>query len=547
MRSLHLTGLLSILLFFANPLLLRSEDTEPAQDGPALNIDVSSDRHPISPYIYGMAYPDQALAKELSLPLRRWGGDGTTRYNWKTDTTNSGDDFYFIGGTHDAHNPPGPSAGPDKMMNEAKDSHGRVLLTMPFIDYVDNSAGVDCSFPVSIFGPQQKVNPYVRPIINGRQTNAGNGRDTSGRLLPILTKDQALRNMVENTPDFESGWVQHMVDTFGTTDKGGVAFWEMDNEPDGWTNTHHDIRDKPIGHDEQVQKTIDYASMIKKIDPSAQIVAPGDFVMHYFFNQGKPGDGAAEHGGEIQTTYFLKKMKDYEDQNHQRLLDYFDEHYYSGDHGPGKSDDLILSSTRSLWDPTYKENNMWANRLGGPIKLIPQFHEWVDKYYPGTKISISEYGWGDMKKFIYALSKTEVLEIFGREKLDMACDFGGAKQADVGANAFRMYLNYDGQGGKYGDTWVQSKSDDQNKLAVYGAQRSSDKTLTLVVINKTTGDLKSNVSLNGFNSSGSAKVYLFSAADQTKLVPQLNQAISGTSFTSTFPARSATMIAIPGN
>jgi hypothetical protein len=49
--------------------------------GPALKIDVSAERHAISPDIYGMAYVDPVLAKEIGLPVNRWGGDATTRYN----------------------------------------------------------------------------------------------------------------------------------------------------------------------------------------------------------------------------------------------------------------------------------------------------------------------------------------------------------------------------------------------------------------------------------------------------------------------------------
>jgi hypothetical protein len=34
--------------------------------------------------IYGMNFPDEALADELRLPVARWGGNSTTRYNWRT-------------------------------------------------------------------------------------------------------------------------------------------------------------------------------------------------------------------------------------------------------------------------------------------------------------------------------------------------------------------------------------------------------------------------------------------------------------------------------
>jgi hypothetical protein len=39
----------------------------------------------------------------------------------------------------------------------------------------------DCSFPVSIFGEQQKVNPYVHPTVNGKKTDAGNAKTPEGQ------------------------------------------------------------------------------------------------------------------------------------------------------------------------------------------------------------------------------------------------------------------------------------------------------------------------------------------------------------------------------
>ena len=63
--------------------------------GPALKIDVSANRHAISEDIYGMNYADKKLATALNLPVRRWGGNSTTRYNWKFNIHNVGSDWYF--------------------------------------------------------------------------------------------------------------------------------------------------------------------------------------------------------------------------------------------------------------------------------------------------------------------------------------------------------------------------------------------------------------------------------------------------------------------
>ena len=67
---------------------------------PTLSVDFTADRHPISPDIYGMNdYGLQpALAKKFRIPLERWGANHTSRYNWLVDSSNSGDDFFFVVG-----------------------------------------------------------------------------------------------------------------------------------------------------------------------------------------------------------------------------------------------------------------------------------------------------------------------------------------------------------------------------------------------------------------------------------------------------------------
>src|SRR3954466_9673074 len=90
-----------------------------AAGGPALSVDAGADRHAIAPEIYGMSYADPVLARELELPLNRWGGNTTDRYNWRNDSWNTGSDWFFetvSGGWTDAggwcaHPPADPSQG----------------------------------------------------------------------------------------------------------------------------------------------------------------------------------------------------------------------------------------------------------------------------------------------------------------------------------------------------------------------------------------------------------------------------------------------------
>ena len=63
-----------------------------ASSGPLLSVNAGVGQHPISPFIYGMNFADKALAQELRLPVRRWGGNTTTRYNWQNDMSNHASD-----------------------------------------------------------------------------------------------------------------------------------------------------------------------------------------------------------------------------------------------------------------------------------------------------------------------------------------------------------------------------------------------------------------------------------------------------------------------
>jgi len=69
--------------------------TPPPGSGPALSVDAGAARHAISPYIYGMSYADEAVADELRLPVRRWGGNSTRVTTGSSTIHNTGSDWYF--------------------------------------------------------------------------------------------------------------------------------------------------------------------------------------------------------------------------------------------------------------------------------------------------------------------------------------------------------------------------------------------------------------------------------------------------------------------
>src|SRR5690348_3680876 len=66
-----------------------------AAAGLTLSVNVSAARHAISPDIYGLNGAEPAFAAEIGMPVARWGGNASSRYNFKNHTYNTGSDWYF--------------------------------------------------------------------------------------------------------------------------------------------------------------------------------------------------------------------------------------------------------------------------------------------------------------------------------------------------------------------------------------------------------------------------------------------------------------------
>ena len=493
---------------------------------PTVSVDLSSGQHPISKEVYGIASYglDASFAREIAVPNIRWGGDGATRYNWQVDSSNAGFDWFFMGGNGTAN--PTPSASADLMVRTYQPANA--LITIPIIPYVNKSSAWSCSFPVSVYGAQQSTNPYVHP--NG--DNCGNSIAANGTQL-LDTNIYA--NHIDNSTGLQKGWLQHLVGTFGTASQGGVAFYQLDNEPYGWSNTHRDVLPDGADYPTITQLGEQYAAAIKQVDPSAMVLGPSDFTLG-----GWVGD-TTKQNGLLAAQYYLQQMAAYQAQNGVRILDYLDEHYYFDVSSPAAQ----LASTRTLWDPAYN-GGTWVEQyvFGGPMQLIPRFKGWVSQYYPGTKIALSEYSIDSgSKSIVDALAEMDVLGIFGREQLDFANMWSPPAPTDPIAYAFRIYRDYDGNGAQYGDTWVNATSSNQSQLSVYAAQRSNDHGVTILVLNKTTASISTSLALTGATLPATAAVYSYSSANLQQIVPGAAAAIDNGSINYSFPAYSATLFA----
>jgi hypothetical protein len=523
----------------------------PFTAGPDLSINVGAGRHAISPDIYGMNFAEEALANDLRLPVRRWGGNSASRYNWQTSMYNTGSDWYF------ENIPDGDAVADgsvtDLFVDQDRRAGTRTILTIPLIGWTPRSDSprahpYACGFRVSKYGQQQDRDWAW-------DDDCGNGVHTNGSRI---TGNDPTDTSTAITPLFVTGWIDHLTGKYGTAANGGVAYYNLDNEPMLWNSTHRDIHPAPTSYDEIRTATYNYAAAVKSADPSAKTLGPTLWGWCAYFysaldNCG-PGSDYSSHNSTWFVPWYLQQMQSYEQQHGVRILDYLDLHNYpqaSGvalnSAGDANRQSLRLRSTRSLWDPTYADES-WISDMGldgGVVKLIPRMKNWVNSYYPGTRLAITEYNWGGLESINGALAQADVLGIFGREGLDLATIWGPPDSDQPGAYAFRIYRNYDGAGHGFGDTSVQSASANQEQLALYAAQRSSDNALTAVVINKTAGSLTSSVSLAGFTPQSTAAVYRYSPANLNAIERPSDQPLTAGGFTATFPANSITLYVIP--
>jgi uncharacterized protein (TIGR03437 family) len=467
---------------------------------------------------------------------------------------NSSSDWYFETGPVSDYNAltlP-DSSWVNSVIETSRRQNMKSIVTVPMIGWLPKNRDRDCSYRVDKYGAQTETNS-----LNGVLCGKGIRLDGS-----TITNDPNDVSQPVATP-VTGDWVRYLVKRYGTAERGGVAIYGLDNESMIWHEVHPDVHPVPTTYDEIFGAGRDYAAAIKAVDPSAKIAGPDSTTWRAFFTSGldwqngwstPPGKynsnpvDQMKHGGVPFTDWYLQQMHAYEQTTGTRLLDYLDLHAYLlpagigfGSAGDAANQALRLKSTRILWDPNYAFPD---GEIDAPVRLIPRMHDWVNNNYPGTKLAITEYNWGALDDINGALAQADVLGILGREGVDLASIWGAPAPAQPAAFAFRIYRNYDGIGGAFGDTSVSGASDDSDTLSIFAGQRS-DQTLTIVVINKTGSDLVQTVSLANFAAGNSAQVWRYSPANLGAIVRDTDAVVNGTGVIDTFPANSITLLVVP--
>ena len=119
-----------------------------------LTVDVNANRRAINPNVYGLAFGTTAQLQDLNVPLNRYGGNNTSRYNWQINGDNRGQDWYFesIGDTSAWRASAATPSSPTRRAGGAQ-----AMITIPMIGWIAKlgpNRGKLASFSQAKYGAQ---------------------------------------------------------------------------------------------------------------------------------------------------------------------------------------------------------------------------------------------------------------------------------------------------------------------------------------------------------------------------------------------------------
>ncbi|HVR87744.1 MAG TPA: glycoside hydrolase family 44 protein [Planctomycetota bacterium] len=484
-------------------LLLASVAFAKEQENPLILQVDGSRRMPISPYVYGSNFPGWEKSG-WKTPLTRAGGNRLTAYNWETNASNAGSDWQHqndaLMGTTDV-----PGEAMRKAVATAHEHGAAIVMTVPIIGHVaaDKNGGGDVN----------KTPDYLnKRFVVSLPTKHGPFADP-----PDVTDGRV----------YQDEFVAWLEKKFSQSSRPPI-FYCMDNEPELWASTHARIHPEKVRFDEIVRLNTEYAAAVKHVAPRALVFG---FVSYGWHGLTTLQD-APDRNNRDFSDFFLQEMSAAEKKAGRRLIDVFDFHWYPEARGGKRritDDDASpevaaarIQSPRSLWDPSYKESS-WVANAAGAIRLLPRLREKIDKYYPGTKLAMTEYYYGGGDHISGAIAQADVLGILGRENAFAAALWHLGRSNDRFINAaFAMYRNYDGQEGAFGDTGLGVTGGDPARASLYASIDAQRRTV-LVGINKTDAPLPLRVEVKDVPKFKSIAVYRLTAAEP-RPVPQEDQA-----------------------
>lgn len=533
-----------------------------------VTIDVLANRHAISPYVYGGAFPQDApTITDSGLSVVRWGGNGASTYNWQLGTTNADNDYYFEDFTFNALNN-SVDSNSTQFIKDVQKAGSVPLMTMVMLPWVAQSpetsvtqGGSDnyhWSFSVTKYGAQCSVDQYNADAGNGIVAGTCNNNpptyltaNPNDAYFPLL--DQPGTSDPANSV-YRNQWAAALATAFGN---GTPHFYDMDNEIDIWGGTHFDIHPQQSGYNELRNTYLLEAGNLKTWDPAAIRLGPVSCCWYFYWNLNSSTDNKSTHAGIDFLPWWLNEIAWADAVAGTRSLDIFDIHAYPD--GPDTStfthaqkQALTARIYRDWWDPTYTSEASYIAKGGFSIEpvdskpfRIPRMRALLSQIYPGTQFGVTEWSaaFAGESDFSTALGDADAYGILGRERAYLASRWTAPVPTNPNYQALKLYTNYDGAHHGLGTTSVSATHNaNPNLFSTYAALNSTGTTLTIMVLNKDPGNSADvQFTTTGFTPTNET-TYTLSQSSPTSIVA----ASQSWSSRQTFAPYTATLLVVSG-
>jgi hypothetical protein len=588
----RIAAVLSSVLASAGAWIAASGPSASAQVAGTITVNCSpgaAGRRAISPLIYGLNYQgfaDPWLTGDNNRQLdwdgkfgwgvstRRFGGDATSRYNWRIgNVENAGFNNTFANGF------------------AVFTGNTTSKVWEHFLDE-NKVKGLGSTYSVPMLGWVAKDATSTTPSSGGVPAN-----------VPQSTTSNA-----SSTAD-----IADLVTAVGTSPvsangRRAVDVYILDNEPDIWHSTHSDVAkglnrtnlsQAGVSTAELVQRSKEYADAIRSRDAGAKVAGPavsGPYGMVFSGSdralQTSSGGPNPEFNanGQFLADYLMKA-------NAAGVgLNYVDVHYYAGyANAEGNSYDNSIynmgtgptlsakriENVQGLWKPGYKTERAPGAQGDdfaftfipgdpGDARILPRVQAAIDTKYPGLGITIGEYNFGGPQYMSGALAQAEALGRFAQAGVYSAYYWPSAadyrvyptERIPVGFG-FKAYRNYNGTGGQFGDVYMPSSVPTalDGKVSLHASTNAAGTKTTLVALNLDPANAaNTTISLSGCSTGATATRWTYAAAETTPSGAQAtgwtaanrptaftnagNTAVSSGSFTTSLPAYSINVIEI---
>ena len=527
-------------------LLLLSAGT-PALAQVNITVNTAADRQLISPYVYGLNpyHYDNSLTglavhqtgiRPASL---RFGGDAVSTYNWERNVNIS-----YDGSCGQAYST--NSNNQFLAYASGQPASGYNLKAGALLKFYADAASLG-AYPLLQLTAMQ----YAAADASGcLGTACAQGTGSGRKIRSVIQKPTALSTSpsLTDTVQYTDEELYYLRQQPGAV--GGPHGYCLENEPGIWNSTHPCAHAQRATCAEVLSKNGALALRIRDLDSAADIVGPGMYGfteyarLNYTPAQPNPDDWSTYDMSDTvynaglynQMTWvcsYLRRMRNFGNSNHKRLLNVLDLHYYN-------SGTDVAQDSRSFWDSGYVENSYIPQDIlnGASLKLVHCVKRAIADWYPGTKMGFTEWGLLDNSDNASGIYVADMLGAFGKYGVYMAQYFGTLQGFTAGA--FKQFRNYDGANGIWGNTSVQAGSSDNSKITAYASvSGNSDSEVHILLINRSTTAQTAAIQLNANHTFSTAQVWEIKGSGNGTIAAQpAVTGISGNNFSYALSGRS---------